>query len=272
MVGPRRVPAAVPSYRELMYVAITRPTGAEIAQCELTYIGRQPINIDLAISQHAAYLATLRRIGVEVIEIPRLEHHPDAVFVEDTALVLDEIAVLLRPGAESRRGEVASIAAAVAPYREVVAVEPPAIIDGGDIIVFGRRILVGGTSRSSEAGVAALRDLVAGYGYSVEQVPVHDVLHLKSAATVVDDRTLIHYPAYVDLSFLDADLLAAPPEEPQGANVVAIGDHLLADASAPRTLELLRSLVDNVIAVDVSEFAKAEGAISCKGIVFPATP
>ena len=255
-----------------MYVAITRPTGAEIAECELTHIGRQPIDIDRAIAQHATYLATLRGLGVEVIELPRLERHPDAVFVEDAALVLDEVAVLLRPGAESRRGEVSSVAAAIKPYRNVVAVEPPAVIDGGDIIVFGHRILVGSTTRSTETGAAALRALVADYGYTVEQVPVHDVLHLKSAATVVDDDTLIHYPAYVDLGFLDAKLLAAHPQEPQGANVVRIGDHLLADASAPRTLELLASAVDNVVPVDVTEFAKAEGAISCKGIIFAETP
>ena len=166
------------------------------------------------------------------------------------------------------RGECESVAGELAHYRPVVEVSAPATLDGGDIIVFGRRILVGATSRTNDGGIAALLDLVQPYGYSVEAVPVHGVLHLKSAATVVDDETLIHNPGQVDLGFLGARLLEAHPDEPQGANVVRMGEALLADASAPRTLELLSSHTDRIRTVDVDEFAKAEGAISCKGIIF----
>jgi len=254
-----------------MIVALTRPTGAELAACELTHITREPIDIDKACAQHDAYLETLRALDVRVVELPRLRDHPDAVFVEDTALVLDEVAVLLRPGAESRRGEIDSVARALAPYRECVFLEAPATLDGGDIIVFAKRVLVGETSRSNPAGIRALRDLLGRFGYSVEGVPLAGVLHLKSAATVVDTETLIHYPQYVDLSFVGAKLVAADPGEPQGANVVRIGASLLADASAPNTIEKLREhTADPIVAVNVDEFAKAEGAISCKGVIFPA--
>lgn len=251
-----------------MTVALTRPTGDELALCELTHLDRVPIDVDRACKQHEAYLDTLRSLGVEVIELERLPNHPDAVFVEDTALVLAEVAVVLRPGAESRRGECESVARELARYRPVVELAAPATLDGGDIIVFGRQILVGETSRSNHEGIGALRDMVKPFGYSVEAVPVQGVLHLKSAATVVDDETLIYNRGQVDLGFVGARLIAAHPDEPQGANVVRIGEVLLADASAPRTLESLSKHNTRIRAVHVDEFAKAEGAISCKGIIF----
>lgn len=251
-----------------MLTALTRPTGPELADCELTHIDRVPIDIGRAIAQHDSYLAALRSRGVQVVELPRLPDHPDAVFVEDTALVLDEIAVMLRPGVESRRGEVESVAAVLAEYRRCVPLEAPAALDGGDIVVLGRRILVGAGTRSSAAGAGALEEAVGPYGYSVTMVRIGGVLHLKSAATAIDDTTLIHYPGYVDLDFLDVRLLAVPEDEPHGANVVRVGDALLANSSAPRTLEMLTALGWNVVPVEVGEFAKAEGAISCKGIIF----
>ncbi len=251
-----------------MIVAIARPTGAELRDCELTHVDRAPIDVERAVAQHNDYLGVLRSLGVKVVELPRLPGHPDAVFVEDTALVLPEVAVLLRPGAESRRGEVPSMAVALANYRELREMEAPATLDGGDIIVFGKRVLVGQTTRSNPAGIAALADLLSPFGYTVGAVPVRGVLHLKSAATVVDDETLIVYPPSVDLTDLGAVLLDAHPDEPQGANVVRVGDSLLVDASAPRTAAMLAAVVDNVVEVHVDEFAKAEGAISCKGVIF----
>lgn len=253
-----------------MIVALTRPTGAELARCELTHIDRAPIDIARACKQHEAYLETLRSLGVVVVELERLPEHPDAVFVEDAALVLDEIAIVLRPGAPSRRGESESVASELARHRDTVEMSEPATLDGGDIIVLGRRILVGETTRTNRDGVTVLGDLVSPFGYSVEAVPVHGVLHLKSAATVVNDETLIYNRGQVDLGFLDARLIAAHPEEPQGANVVRVGDALLADASAPRTLEMLSSYTTQLRPVHVDEFAKAEGAVSCKGIIFEA--
>ena len=253
-----------------MIVAVTRPTGEELRDCELTHIDRSPIDVERALEQHNDYLEVLRSLGVEVVELPRLPDHPDAVFVEDVALVLPEVAVLLRSGAESRRGEVPSMAAALTDYRELREMEAPATLDGGDVIVFGKTVLVGQTTRSNPAGIAALVDLLSPFGYTVEAVPVRGVLHLKSAATVVDDETLIVFSPYVDLIGLGARLLKAHPDEPQGANVVRVGDTLLADASAPQTVAMLETHVDSIVKVHVGEFAKAEGAISCNGVIFEA--
>lgn len=253
-----------------MIVAITRPTGPELAACQLTHIGREPIDIDLAHAQHEEYLGALRSAGAHVVELPRLPDYPDAVFVEDTALVLPEIAVLLRPGAESRRGEVPSMAETLADYRELLWMEAPATVDGGDIIVLGKKVLIGRTARSNPAGAEALAEALAPFGYVVEPVEVRSVLHLKSAATAVDDETLIVYPAHVDLTDIGAQVLEAHPAEPQGANVVRVGETLLMDASAPRTIATVAEYVGSVAPVDVSEFAKAEGAVSCKSVVFDA--
>ncbi|MEN8114538.1 MAG: arginine deiminase-related protein [Actinomycetota bacterium] len=251
-----------------MIVAITRPTGPELADCELTHIDRTPIDMERAYAQHDGYLHALRAAGAHVVELPRLPNHPDAVFVEDTALVLPEVAVLLRPGAEERRGEVSSMAAALGDYRELVEMETPATLDGGDIIVLDKKVLVGQTTRSNPAGAATLAELLSPIGYAVESIEVRGVLHLKSAATVVDGETLIVCPAYVDLTGVGARLLEAHLDEPQGANVVRVGETLLVDASAPRTTETLAGYVGDIVVVSVDEFAKAEGAISCKSVIF----
>jgi dimethylargininase len=251
-----------------MLTAITRPTGEELEACELTHIDRVPIDVNRAVDQHTAYLGVLRSLGVDVIELPRLPDHPDAVFVEDIALALPEVAVLLRPGVASRLGEVATMAEILTRYRECLFMEAPATLDGGDVIVFGRRLLVGETGRSNADGVAWLRSALNRFGYVVEPVPVDGVLHLKSAATVVDEETLIVNPAAVDLGFLGAGLLAVPPDEPQGANVVRVGEKLLADASAPVTMEMLAGHGADVVPIHVDEYAKAEGALSCKAVLF----
>ncbi|MEA3510868.1 MAG: arginine deiminase family protein [Actinomycetota bacterium] len=253
-----------------MIVAITRPTGTELHDCELTHVDRTPIDVERALEQHNDYLGVLQSLGVEIVDIPRLPGHPDAVFVEDVALALPEVAVLLRPGAESRRGEVPSMATALADYRELLHMEAPAMLDGGDVIVFGKKVLVGQTTRSNPTGIAALADLLSRFGYTVEAVPVRGALHLKSAATVVDDETLIVHSPSVDLTSLGANLLETHPDEPQGANVVRVAGTLLVDASAPQTVAMLATYVDSVIEVHVDEFAKAEGAISCKGVIFEA--
>ncbi|MBT8215746.1 MAG: dimethylargininase, partial [Acidimicrobiia bacterium] len=233
-----------------MLTALTRPTGPELSDCELTYLEQQPIDVDRAIDQHRAYVDTLRLLGVAVVELPRLPQQPDAVFVEDTAVVLPEVAVLLRPGAESRLGEVASVGEILGGYRKTVHMEAPATLDGGDVLVLGNRILVGITTRSTVRGLDTLAALLRPFDYSVEPVRVTGFLHLKSAATAVDEETLIVNPIGVDLSHLGLELLEVPPDEPQGANVVRVGSHLLADATAPRTLELLRTHGADVVGLE----------------------
>lgn len=251
-----------------MWIAITRPTGPELADCELTHLDRIPIDIEAAVEQHDVYLQVLTDLGVEVVELPRLPHHPDAVFVEDTALVLDEVAVLLRPGVDSRRGEVADVATALGSFRELRFMEAPATMDGGDLIVVGRTIIAGQTSRTGSEGAAALAGLVHPFGYEVVTVPVSGCLHLKTAATAAADDTIVVDPAHVDLTGIDAKLIEVHPGEAAGANVVAVGGTLLTDVRTPRTAERLRAHGYDIVALDVSEFAKAEGALTCKSLLF----
>ncbi len=251
-----------------MLAALTRPTGPELASCELTHIPRLPIDIARAVDQHAAYVATLRQLGVTVTELARLPEHPDAVFVEDTALVLDEVAVMLRPGAPSRLGELVTVAAALEKHRELVWIEPPATIDGGDLVVLGGTILVGVTSRTGHAGATALGAAIAPFGYTVTTVPVTGCLHLKTAITAIDDETVIAHTPFVDLEGSSCRVLDVPTDEPHGANVVRVAEVLLVDATAPRTGELLAGRGYGIVPVDVSEFAKAEGALSCKSVLF----
>ena len=247
----------------------TARAGASRTRCSGRSISRSTSGCSCS-EQHASYLSLLRSLGVAVVELARLPEHPDAVFVEDTALVLPDLAVILRPGTDARLGETPSMAAVLADYRECVEMVVPATLDGGDIVVVGSKVIVGETTRSNPVGIAWLADLLSPLGYEVEGVPVRGVLHLKSAATAVDDETLVVYSLYVDLSALGAKLLEVHPDEPQGANVVAVGDSILVNASAPRTAAMLAGHVDNVATLNVDEYAKAEGAISCKGVIFEA--
>jgi dimethylargininase len=248
--------------------ALVRPTGPELARCELTHRGRAPIDAARAAEQHAGYVAALRALGAEVHALPRLPEHPDAVFVEDTALVLDDLAVILRPGASSRRGETASVAAALAAYRELVEL-PAGTMDGGDLVVLADTVLVGRSSRTDHAGLRALAHLLLPHGMRVKACDVRGVLHLKSACTALDDETLLVHPPAVDLHrATGVRLVAVPPEEPHGANVLRVGDGLIVPASAPRTAVRLAERGYDVRTVDVSELEKAEGAVTCSSLVF----
>jgi len=255
--------------------ALVRPTGPELARCELTHLARAPIDVDRALAQHAGYAAALAELGARVHELPALPEHPDAVFVEDTALVLRDVAVILRPGAPSRRGETKTVAGALGAFRELIALEdhtPDATMDGGDLVVVGDTVLVGRSSRTNHAGLRALAHLLLPHGYRVKACDVRGVLHLKSACTALDDETLLAHPPAVDLHRV-ADgvrVLAVPPDEPQGANAARIGETLLIAASAPRTAEALRREGFAVRTVELDELAKAEGAVTCGSLVFEA--
>lgn len=246
------------------WIALTREVSPRIVECELVHLARAPIDVGRARAQHAAYEAALRTMGCEVRRVASAPDHPDSVFIEDTAVVLDEVAVITRPGAESRRGELGPVDEALIPYRFVVPLIAPATLDGGDVIVAGRRIFVGRTSRTNDAGIAQLRAIAGEYGYSVTPVEVTGCLHLKTAATALDDATVLFNPAWVAVASL-APLrpVAVDPSEPMGANIVRVGSaHLYADAY-PRTLARLRAEGIQPVLVDASELAKAEGAVTC---------
>ena len=202
-------------------IAITRAVSPALANCELTHLERRAIDIDLARKQHAAYQKALRDAGCEVLALEALNDFADSVFVEDTAIVLDNVAVLTRPGAASRRGEIEAMAAAVAPFRECVSVEAPATLDGGDVLRLGRVLHVGASARSNADGVGQLRRLVAAFGYSVVAVPMEGCLHLKSAVTQVAHDLLLVNPAWVDASrFAAHRILNVGADEPFAAKVL----------------------------------------------------
>ena len=254
-----------------MLVAITRGVSARIAACELTHLNRNAIDVDLARAQHRAYEDALAQLGCRVDSLPALDDLPDSVFVEDVAVVLDEIAVITRPGAESRRPEAALIAPALANYRRVTFIQSPGTLDGGDVLRIGRRIFVGQSGRSSESGIEQLRTVAWPYGYTVTVVPVRGCLHLKSAITEVAPGAVLVNPEWVDGSaFGHVTTIEVDPGEPYGANGLLVGGRLIYPDSFPATRRRLEDAGVDVVPVDVSELQKAEGAITCCSLVFSA--
>lgn len=252
-------------------VALTRAVSRSIGRCELSHLVRRPIDVALARTQHAAYEAALRDAGCAVRQLPEAPDFPDAVFVEDTAIVLDEVAVLTRPGAASRRGEVAAVAGALADSRTLARMTEPATLDGGDVLRLGRTLCVGASARSNRAGSARLAELVKPFGYAVRAIPMHGCLHLKSAVTQVADDALLLNPRWVDpAAFADWRVLEVDAGEPHAANTLRIGATVLCSASCPRTAEALQRAGLAVRVVDMSETEKAEGALTCCSLVFAA--
>ena len=248
-------------------IAIVRPVPDTIAECELTHLHRSPIDVDTARRQHARYEDTLAAMGCHVHRLPPLHMHPDSVFVADTVLALPEVAIALRPGAESRRGEVASTIDFIQMHRPVHTIEPPGTLDGGDILTIGRRVFVGLSSRSDANAVHQLQELLHPWNYTVQGVPIVDCLHLKSAATVIDENAILCNPAWVDAKQFDVDtVIECVRDEPDGANVLRAAGQLVA-GRFPRTNRKLRDAGHRVHELDLSELAKAEGAVTCCSII-----
>ncbi|MFQ5349486.1 MAG: dimethylarginine dimethylaminohydrolase family protein [Thermoanaerobaculia bacterium] len=247
-----------------MGVAITRQVSYAIGDCLLTHLERRPIDVELARRQHAAYERLLEKLGYQVRVLPAEPLLPDSVFVEDAAVVLDEAAIITRPGAAARRSETASVAAALAPYRRLLAVDSPATLDGGDVLRSGRRLWAGLTGRTGEAGVEQLRALVSPLGYDVTAVAVRDCLHLKSAVSEVAEGTLLLNPTMVDRRpFAGLRLIEVDPTEPMAANALRAGDAVVMPAHHPRTRQRLEQRGLRVRPVEATELAKAEGGVSC---------
>ncbi len=251
-----------------MPLAITRDVSRSIGRCELTCLERAPIDVARARAQHAQYREALRRLGLDVVCLPEEPDLPDAVFVEDTAVVLDEVAVMTNPGAASRRPEVESVARALGGHRRLLRLAPPATLDGGDVLAVGRSIYVGLSSRTSGAAVAALRAMLAPFGYTVAGVPVAGGLHLKTGVTRVADRTLLVNPAMVDpRHFPGCDFVEVDPAEPHAANALLVGEAIVHPAAFPRTRGRLARLGLSVLAVEADELAKAEGGVTCCSLI-----
>jgi dimethylargininase len=237
--------------------------------CQLTYLERLPIEPGLAARQHEGYCRVLRQCGADVRTLEVNRDLPDCAFIEDTAIVLDEVAVLASMGAPSRRTEPAGIEPQLRKYREVVHVEAPATIEGGDVLRVGRTLLVGLSSRTNRAGVSALEEIVGRYGYKIAPVPVRRCLHLKTACTALDEKRLLVNPAWVDVHALrEFELLHVPQEEPQAANVALVGSSVCIAADQVRTADRIHDLGFEVRTIDLSEFAKAEGGVTCLSLLF----
>jgi len=246
-------------------LAFTRAVPSSITRCELTHLSREPIDIDVARTQHERYEDALRAAGVDVTRLPDRDDLPDAVFVEDTAVVFDEIAVLTRPGMESRRAEVESVREALAAHRPLATIEAPATLDGGDVLVLDRDVLVGLTPRSNILGIQRLRALLAPFGYEVRAAPVRGCLHLKSAVTRAGTRTLVANPSWVDPALMPGwDVVPVDAREPHAANVLWLGSTTIVAEGFERTNGALARATDSqLVAVPATELAKAEGGVTC---------
>ncbi len=252
-------------------IAITREVSPTLAACQLTHVERAPIDVARAGAQHDDYRAALASLGCRVVTLAAEPDFPDAVFVEDVAVVVDEVAVMTRPGAPSRRAEGARVADALSPFRPLLHIDAPGMLDGGDVLRIDRDVFVGRSQRSNDAGIAQLRTLLAPFGYTVHAVQTRDCLHLKSAVTQVAERTVLLQSAWVDRAAFDVyDVVEIDPGEPHAANVLRIGETLLMPSCFPRTHQRLEVAGLRVVVVDVSELQKAEGAVTCCSILFAA--
>ena len=249
-------------------IALTRAISPRIAECELTHLAREPIDVPRAIAEHAAYEDTLRALGCEVRRIPPAPDHPDSVFIEDTAIVLDEIAVVCRPGAASRRGETAAIVDVLRALRPLMAIVSPGTIDGGDVLRAGRRIFVGRSARTNDAGIAQLASLARSAGYEVIPVDFEGCLHLKTAATLVAPGLALVNPEWVSPAALaPLETIAVDPAEPMAANALLVGGEVIFPAEFPRTRARLDGAGVRVRTVPAGELAKAEGGVTCCSIL-----
>lgn len=255
----------------VQFRAFTRAISPRIVECELTHLERIPIDLATARAQHAEYTRALLALSCAVQEVEPAPEYPDSVFIEDTAVVFDEIAVITRPGAESRRGETLAVERALAPLRPLAHIVAPGTLDGGDVFVAGTRVFAGRTGRTNDEGIAQLRAALSPHGYTVEALDVTGCLHLKTAATAVDDRTVLINPQWIDRKALTGlDVIEVDPAEPMGANVVRVGEALLYGGSYPRTRARLEARGYRPVCVDASELAKAEGAVTCCSLVLRA--
>lgn len=251
-----------------MRIALTREVSPAMHRCELSHLARTPIDLDRAVAQHAAYEAALEGLGCRVERLPSDATMPDAVFIEDTAIVVDELAVLTRPGAESRRPEVAAVGPELARLRPTASIEAPGTIDGGDVLRIGRTLYVGVSARSNAEGIAQLGRLLAPWDYRVVGVPTRDCLHLKTAATEAAPGIVVLNPDWVDGEVFGAErLIPVDPGEPFAGNVLRIGAATIAAAAFPRTNARLEAAGVEVRTVEVAEFAKAEGGVTCCSVI-----
>ncbi len=254
-----------------MLTAITRAVSPAIVNCELSFIPRQPIDLQIAVAQHHAYEDLLAKLGARVVSLPAEPDLPDSMFVEDPAIVLDELAVIFPLGTESRRPEAASLAQAISKFRKLEYVTLPGTLEGGDILRIGRKLFVGVTKRSNTEGIRQLAAILAPHHYEVIALPVTGCLHLKSAVTYLGRDTLLANRNWFDPSpFADYHWIDVDPAEPHAANALALANTIIFPASFPKTRARIETAGFHVTLLDISELQKAESGLTCSSLIFEA--
>jgi len=252
-----------------MLTAITRAVSPAIANCELTFVARQPIDLAKAQQQHRAYEQLLENAGARVLSLPAEPGLPDSMFVEDPAIVLDELAVILPLGTESRRAEGTTLALALSKFRKLAYVQLPGTVEGGDVLRVGRKLYAGLSSRTNAEGIRQLAAILAPHGYEIIGVPVTGCLHLKSAITYLGRNTLLANRNWFDTkAFSGFDWIDVAPEEPHAANALALGATVIFPASFLRTRARLEAAGFQVTPLDISELQKAESGLTCSSLLF----
>jgi dimethylargininase len=252
-----------------MLTAITRAVSPAIANCELTFVTRQPIDLTKARSQHRAYERLLERLGARVISLPAEPDLPDSMFVEDPAIVLDELAIVLPLGTKSRQPEAESLAKALAPFRKLAHIRPPGAMEGGDVLVIGRTLHVGLTTRTNAEGIRQLAAILGTHNYKVVGVPVTGCLHLKSAVTYLGRNSLLANRQWFDATpFATYDWIDVAPTEPHAANTLALSETVIFPASFPQTGAKIEAAGFHVTSLDISELQKAESGLTCSSLLF----
>ena len=248
--------------------AITRKPGVNFAAGITTANLGEP-DYGLILKQHAAYIAALRDLGLEVIILEPLDDFPDAYFVEDVAVVTAEVAVITYPGAQARQGEPAHIGTTLAAYRPLVHIRPPGTLEGGDVMQVEKRIFTGLTERSNEYGITQLRELLKPYGYTVHSTPVPEGLHLKSSVNYIGQNTILVTPAFAGLPELAGfNKILIEEEEAYAANTLLVNERLITPKGFPHTRLKLERAGFEVIELDVSEVRKMDGGLSCMSLRF----
>ncbi|MBV8877378.1 MAG: dimethylargininase [Gammaproteobacteria bacterium] len=249
-------------------LALVREVSPALGRCELTHLERLPIDPARAADQHRDYTRALQTLGCTLEWLPALPEYPDSVFIEDTAVVLDAIAVVTRPGASSRRGETPSVAAALERHRRVVHIAAPGSLDGGDVLHVDRTLYVGTSARTNAQGIAELERLLQPHGQRVRATALQGCLHLKSAVSFIPPDTVLLNPAWVDPTvFAGLRVVAVDEREPYAANTLTIGGTTLISAAYPRTRQRVEAAGVRTQALDVGELHKAEGALTCMSLL-----
>jgi len=249
-------------------LAFVREVSPRLAQCELTHLARAPIDAGRAVSQHREYTRALSALGCRLEWLPPLPAQADGVFVEDTAVLLPEIAVITRPGVPSRRDETAGVAAVLGTLRPLQHIRAPGCLEGGDVLHIGRTLYVGASARSDAAGIAQLAAALEPCGYRVQSVALRGCLHLKSAVTFIAPDTLLVNPAWVDPAvFGVATVITVADSEPYAANTLTVAGTTLVSAAYPDTARRLAAAGVRTLTLDVSELHKAEAALTCMSLL-----